>query len=72
LKDMVRTRRQPIQARSTGAAERMALQLGITPRGGPASIATPAAPKPRSISIWTINPPNECPIRIGGSGIALI
>ena len=28
----------------------------------------PAAPKPRSRSIWTINPPKECPIRTGCSG----
>src|SRR5712692_2358354 len=41
---------------------------GETPRGGAESIATPASPTPRSSSICTKRPPNECPINSGGSG----
>src|SRR5450432_3058723 len=59
---------QPRHIRRTGSAAPIAVALGNTPRGGPASIAAPAAPKPRSRSIWTINPPKECPIGTGCSG----
>jgi hypothetical protein len=68
LNDMERMRDHPRHASNTGSADWMALGLGRTPRGGPASIATPAAPRPRSRSICTISPPKECPIKIGASG----
>src|SRR6185503_17997454 len=37
------------------------------PLGGTESIATPATPKPLSMSSWAMRPPKECPMMIGGS-----
>ena len=48
----------------------MALPEGITPFGGAESMAIPAAPTPRSSSIWTNSPPKLCPMSTGFSGIA--
>src|SRR5215471_15842559 len=70
LRDMVMTRRQLPQEKNTGKVDLMVCQPTSTPEVGAGSMAMPATPSPRSSRCCVTVPPNECPIRIGGSGNA--